>query len=197
VKSNRGSFGSAYPMIARQSWGPKRAPLRMTQELRCTEVAYAEGMALDWNAGGLAEGLRCYRNREFWVAHEHWESVWLRLEEPEKNFLQALIQTTAAFHHLQAGNSRGAVSLLGKALRRVEAYPAWFGGIDLARLRTEAGAWLAALEGGDGPRPAEFPEICLIQGPGNRQQGTGNRQQATGNRQQAIGNREQGTENRG
>ena len=58
-------------------------------------IAYPEFVPLDWNSGALAEGIRCYRDCEFFLAHEHWESVWLRLEEPEKSFLQALIQTTA------------------------------------------------------------------------------------------------------
>jgi uncharacterized protein len=120
---------------------------------------YAEGVSLDWKSGALAEGVRCYRNREFWLAHEHWESVWLRLNEPEKNFLQALIQTTAAFHHLQKGNTRGTVSLLRRALQRLEPYPASFGGVDLVQLRREAGAWLRVLEDGTGARPEKFPRI--------------------------------------
>ena len=116
-------------------------------------------MSLDWQCGELAEGVRCYRSREFWQAHEHWESVWLRIKEPEKTFLQALIQTAAAFHHLQTGNTRGTVSLLRRALHRLEPYPESFGGIDLGQLRKEAGAWLAALETGAESRPAEFPQI--------------------------------------
>jgi predicted metal-dependent hydrolase len=125
-------------------------------------LAYAEGVPLDWESGALEEGLRCYRNAEFWIAHEHWESVWLRLEEPEKSFLQALIQTTAALHHVQTGNMRGAVSLLAKALRRFENCPEAFGGIDLAPLREEAGAWLLALKCGTGARPAAFPQIRIL-----------------------------------
>ncbi len=116
-------------------------------------------MSLDWQSGALAEGIRCYRNRRFWLAHEHWEGVWLGLQEPEKNFLQALIQTTAAFHHLQTGNTRGAASLLRKALKRIERYPAWFAGIDLAQLRKEAGEWLFALEGGMESQPEKVPQI--------------------------------------
>jgi uncharacterized protein len=120
---------------------------------------YAGGVSLDWKSGALAEGVRCYRNEEFWNAHEHWESVWLRLDEPEKTFLQTLIQVSAAFHHLQKGNTRGTVSLLRRALRRLEPYPAWFGGVDLARVREEAGAWLEVLESGTGSRPESFPGI--------------------------------------
>ncbi len=122
-------------------------------------IAYPESVPLDWNSGALAEGMRCYRNREFFLAHEHWESVWLQLNEPEKTFLQALIQTTAAFHHLQTGNTRGAASLLKRALLRLETYPATYAGIDLTQLRNEAGAWLLALENGAGSPPVTFPQI--------------------------------------
>jgi predicted metal-dependent hydrolase len=124
---------------------------------------------LDWNCGGLAEGLACYRRTEFFEAHEHWESVWLRLEEPEKSFLQALIQIAAAFHHLQAGNRAGAVSLLSRALARLESRPAQFGGIAVGPLRVEVRAWIEKLEGAAAaPKPAfprPFPNIDPIRNP--------------------------------
>jgi hypothetical protein len=135
--------------------------VQRTDEEAVEAIAYAVGVAFDWESGALAEGVRCYRNEEFWQAHEHWESVWLRLQEPEKTFLQALIQISAAFHHLRNGNVRGTVSLLQRALRRLEPYPVTFEGVDLARLREEAGAWLAALEGGTGKRPEKFPRIWM------------------------------------
>jgi predicted metal-dependent hydrolase len=116
-------------------------------------------VVFDWKSGALAEGVSCYRNQKFWLAHEHWESVWLRLQEPEKTFLQSLIQISAAFHHLRNGNMRGTISLLRRALARLEPYPASFGGVDLAQLRRDAGEWLQALESGAGPQPASFPQI--------------------------------------
>jgi uncharacterized protein len=122
-------------------------------------IAYSNGVSLDWKSGALAEGLDCYRNEEFFLAHEHWESVWLRLEEPEKSFLQALIQTAAAFHHLRAGNAVGAASLLRRALRRMELCPEWFGGIETGPLREELCGWLRAIESGDGAMPGKFPKI--------------------------------------
>lgn len=116
-------------------------------------------MTLNWTQGGLAEGLRCYRTREFFAAHEHWESVWLASQEPEKSFLQALIQVAAAFHHYQQGNRAGTASLLKAALGRLEAYPEEFGGIRVAPLREEIRQWMQALEEPDSlPEPA-FPHI--------------------------------------
>lgn len=117
-------------------------------------------MSFDWSSGALAEGLDCYRNSEFFLAHEHWESVWLKLEEPEKSFLQALIQTAAAFHHLKSGNSEGAASLLRRSLRRLELCQTSFGGIATGRLCGDVREWLRALERGTSPLPAKFPEIC-------------------------------------
>jgi predicted metal-dependent hydrolase len=123
------------------------------------EIAYAESVPLDWNGGELAEGLSCYRRTEFFLAHEHWEIIWLTLEEPEKSFLQALIQTSAAFHHLQAGNSAGAISLLRRALRRFELCPERFAGISIDGLRLGVREWLEAMESGTVPVPPGFPSI--------------------------------------
>lgn len=102
-------------------------------------------MSLDWSRGALAEGLCCYHSRLFFDAHEHWESVWLAASEPEKTFLQAIIQVAAAFHHLNQGNRAGAVSLLARAQRKLAAYPDQFRGVSLAQLRGELDGWLTAL----------------------------------------------------
>ena len=117
------------------------------------------GGPFDWKSGALAEGLRCYRRGEFLEAHEHWESVWLLLDEPEKSFLQALIQTAAAFHHYNAGNAAGAASLLRRALRRLEVCPAEFRGVAVGRLRAEVRVWVKALEDGVEACPEQAPEI--------------------------------------
>jgi len=117
---------------------------------------------LDWNRGALAEGLACYESARFFAAHEHWELVWLALHEPEKSFLQALIQMTAAFHHLQSGNLAGAVSLLGRTSSRLETCPDRFGGILVAPLRVEVGTWLHALENGASSLPEAKPKIRLM-----------------------------------
>jgi len=113
----------------------------------------------DWSTGPLAEGLHCYRTRQFFEAHEHWEAVWLTLAEPEKSFLQALVQISAAFHHLQRGNRIGAISLLTRSLRRLDRCPSTFCGIHVAELGHETRTWLTALENDASQLPAEFPQL--------------------------------------
>lgn len=105
-------------------------------------------MRLDWNQGKLAEGLRCYCERKFFEAHEEWESVWLTAPEPEKTFLQGVIQITAAFHHLQRQNPLGAKCLLEGALRRLEHYPERFGGLPAGALCEQIRQRLQGLSSG-------------------------------------------------
>ncbi len=117
-------------------------------------------MMLDWSSGALAEGLMCYRSGEFFEAHEHWELVWLKCAEPEKTFLQSLIQVSAAFHHLGRGNRVGARSLLTRALGRLERYPDRFGGVGVGGLRESIRAWLQALEQGAAGGEVPGIEVC-------------------------------------
>jgi predicted metal-dependent hydrolase len=117
-------------------------------------------MGLDWNLGPLADGLRCYRREEFFEAHEHWEILWRASQGPEKSFLQALIQMAGGFHHLRRNNLRGAMALLRAALRRLEAYPARFGGVEVAGLREELMGWLQALEARDSGARPPYPQLC-------------------------------------
>ena len=111
-----------------------------------TDSRFRHRMSLDWTRGDLHEGLRCFHSGAFFEAHEHWESVWLTAQEPEKTFLQALIQVAAAFHHFQRGNYAGTISLLQSALRRLDAYPEAFARVAVARLRATIRLWLGALE---------------------------------------------------
>jgi uncharacterized protein len=106
----------------------------------------AQRMEFDWTQGALAEGLRLYYAGQFFAAHEAWESLWLVAQEPEKMFLQGVIQVTAAFHHLQRNNPQGTAQLLRAALGRLERYPASFGSISVTLLCDDIREWLKVLE---------------------------------------------------
>jgi len=123
-------------------------------------------MKFDWTQGTLAEGLRLYESDEFFAAHEAWESVWLGSQEPVKTFLQGLIQVTAAFYHLQRNNPLGAMLLLQAALRRLERYPASFGGISVSLLCHDIRERLQVLETGEPEAQLVAARIRPCQGAG-------------------------------
>jgi predicted metal-dependent hydrolase len=119
-------------------------------------------MRLDWTKGALGEGVRCFNSGAFFEAHEHWESVWLVAQEPEKTFLQGLIQVAASFHHFQRGNCAGTISLQRSALVRLERYPGVFAGIAVAPLRVIIRAWIEALATVPQSSPPPVPQLQLI-----------------------------------
>ncbi len=123
-----------------------------------TDSCFRRHVSLDWTQGDLHDGLRCFHSGAFFKAHEHWESVWLAAREPERTFLQGLIQIAAAFHHFQRGNCAGTISLLRSALRRLDAYPEAFAGVAVAPLRATIRLWLGALE-----TPSRSPLLPLPQ----------------------------------
>jgi predicted metal-dependent hydrolase len=86
-------------------------------------------------------GITLFNARKFFEAHEVWEELWLAESEPEKTFLQGLIQVAAAFHHHGRGNSRGTQSLLAAGLAKLASFPDDHRGIALGELRTGARQW--------------------------------------------------------
>ena len=112
-------------------------------------------MKFDWTQGALADGLRLYKAGEFFAAHEAWESVWLGSLEPDKTFLQGLIQVTAAFHHLQRDNPRGDYAVIGGCTAPAGALSVRLGGVSVALLcpdirERRAQRSLLALQFGEG-----------------------------------------------
>jgi uncharacterized protein len=106
-------------------------------------------MEFDWTQGAL---LSRYNAGEYFTAQEAWETVWLGAHEPDKTFLQGLIQVTAAFHHLRRNNPVGTGRLLHATLRRLELYPACFGGIAVTTLCSDIRERIHALHA-DEPTP--------------------------------------------
>ena len=91
------------------------------------------------------KGLEAFNTQHFYEAHEHWEEVWLETSDPDKKFLQGLIQVAAAFHHHSRANLLGTRNLLREGLRKLEDFPRLHGGLEIAELRDEVRGWLTAL----------------------------------------------------
>jgi uncharacterized protein len=104
-------------------------------------------------------GLAHFNARRFFEAHEAWEEIWLSETEPEKTFLQGIIQVAAAFHHYSRGNHRGMKALLAAGITKLERFPDFHRGIALEQLRAVAREWVAALTDGNTLTSQELPRI--------------------------------------
>ena len=105
------------------------------------------------------QGLEAFNSRHFFEAHEHWEEVWLETPNPEKKFLQGLIQVAAAFHHHSRANDLGCRKLLRGGLLKLDLCPEEFRGIAIEPLRASVRRLLAVLEAGENPDQEEIPRI--------------------------------------
>ena len=75
-------------------------------------------------------GLEAFNSAHFYDAHELWEEVWLKTRNPEKMFLQGLIQVAAAFHHYSRANRLGAHRLLQAGLTKIGPFHMFIEGLN-------------------------------------------------------------------
>jgi predicted metal-dependent hydrolase len=105
------------------------------------------------------KGLDAFNSGHFYDAHEHWEEVWLVTPNPEKMFLQGLIQVAAAFHHHSKENTLGCRNLLQVGLTKLDRFPQIHHELAIEPLRASVRLWLASLENGEAPENGKVPRI--------------------------------------
>jgi len=105
------------------------------------------------------KGLEAFNSAHFYDAHEHWEEVWLETPNPDKMFLQGLIQVAAAFHHYSRANMLGTRNLLRAGLLKLDRFPEVHGGLEIEALREAVREWLTALNAGEIPENRKPPRI--------------------------------------
>lgn len=107
----------------------------------------------------FAKGVAEFNSGHYFECHDTLEEMWSGVRGPARDFFQGLIQVAVAFYHLSGGNLAGADSMLGRALKRFQAYPDRYFGFDLAAHRRELELWRERIAGespeelGRGPLP--------------------------------------------
>lgn len=86
-------------------------------------------------------------NRQFFFeAHDLWEELWVETTGEHRLFYQGLIQTAVGCYHLSNGNCKGACSQFGKALGKLDNYPAVYHGVNVQNLRDAIAVCLSEAE---------------------------------------------------
>ncbi len=106
-------------------------------------------------------GIDLYNAREFHAAHDAWEERWLGEAGPrEKLFLQAMIQSAVAFHHLEIGRRGAARSMYQRAKEKFARLGVKiFMSLDLEDYQAQLDRALSWLETVPDPRQLVQPEI--------------------------------------
>ncbi len=98
------------------------------------------------------EGVLLFNAGDYWESHEAWEQVWKRHSEPSRVFLQALIQTAAAYHQLNRGIYHGVVKHFRNAETKLRPFPNPFLGLQTQPVKDALIAGISEAErlGADG-----------------------------------------------
>ena len=91
-------------------------------------------------------GITEFNQQQFYACHDTLEAVWVDAEEADKRFYQGILQVAVGCYHLSNDNLRGAIILLGEAVRRLCDYQPDYEGIDVEKLLEQALALLQALQ---------------------------------------------------
>jgi len=106
-------------------------------------------------------GIDLYNAGEFHAAHDAWEERWLgEVSRDEKLFLQAMIQSAVAFHHLQIGRPGAARQMYLRGKEKFERLGRnVFMSLDIAAYLRELERSLSWLLTVPDPREITPPEI--------------------------------------
>src|SRR5947209_17792832 len=123
-------------------------------------AAYTEAHVLAYPIEYIA-GIDLYNAGEFHAAHDAWEDRWRDDAGPrEKLFLQALIQSAVAFHHLEIGRPGAARRMYQMAKEKFARLDqAVFMSLDLAEYQAQLDRALSWLLSVPDPRELEQPEL--------------------------------------
>ncbi|PYQ11752.1 MAG: DUF309 domain-containing protein [Acidobacteria bacterium] len=112
----------------------------------------------------LTAGTEHFNRGEYFEAHEAWEKTWYGREGEEGRFLKGLIQVAVSLYHLESGNLRGALKVLGTARNYLKEFSSPCSGVDLDHLRRQIDPLFRELEAGNDPYPqveASPPKLVL------------------------------------
>lgn len=106
-------------------------------------------------------GIDLYNAGEFHAAHDAWEERWMGEVGPkEKLFLQAMIQSAVAFHHLDIGRPGAARQMYLRAKEKFSRLGhSVFMSLDLEDYQAQLDSALSWLLTVAGPRELPLPEI--------------------------------------
>jgi predicted metal-dependent hydrolase len=76
-------------------------------------------------------GILFFNTRDFFEAHEVWESLWMESAGADRRFYQGLIQAAVGLFHFGNGNLRGAIKLYQTSRAYMEGLGSRYQGLDI------------------------------------------------------------------
>ncbi len=138
------------------------AESNLTNSVAEENLAYTDVHILAYPVEYIA-GIDLYNAGEFHAAHDAWEERWMgEVGAQEKLFLQAMIQSAVAFHHLEIGRPGAARRMYQMAKEKFARLGTKvFMSLDLEEYQTQLDGALSWLLSAPDPRALAQPDFAL------------------------------------
>jgi predicted metal-dependent hydrolase len=107
-------------------------------------------------------GILFFNARDFFEAHEVWESLWMESVGPERRFYQGLIQAAVGLFHFGNGNLRGALKLYQTSRAYMDGLASPYLGLDIEAFWHQMAACFGPLLADPNPDRHLRPDEALI-----------------------------------
>ncbi len=101
-------------------------------------------------------GLKLFNEQKFFEAHEELESAWRAEKDEVRNLYQGILQVAVFYLHIVRGNYAGALKVYARSMKRLEDFPDVYFGVQVKKLRSDAGNVFNALQSLGAERIHEF-----------------------------------------
>ncbi len=102
-----------------------------------------------------------FNQHQFYDCHDTLEAIWVEAPEADKRFYQGILQVAVGCYHLSNDNLRGAIILLGEAIRRLYDYQPVYEGVNVELLLEQANQLLQTLQQLPPGQTSEFYQQLL------------------------------------
>ncbi|MEN9225399.1 MAG: DUF309 domain-containing protein [Thermostichus sp. DRC_bins_24] len=122
----------------------------------------------DASPAALQLAVAQFNRGDFYACHDTLEALWMEAADPERRFYHGLLQTAVAYYHLNNGNRRGCMILLGEANGKLADFLPTYAGCELQSLWQANQSTLRHLSrlSPEDPFPSlVIPQILLTQDP--------------------------------
>ncbi|MGL5075134.1 MAG: DUF309 domain-containing protein [Waterburya sp.] len=102
-----------------------------------------------------------FNQQQFYDCHDTLEAIWVEAPEADKRFYQGILQVAVGCYHLSNDNLRGAIILLGEAIRRLYDYQPVYEDVNVELLLEQANQLLQTLQQLPPEQTSEFYQQLL------------------------------------
>jgi len=106
------------------------------------------------------EAIDVFNSVQFYKCHDLLEDIWFEVRGDSRNFYQGLIHLAVGLYHLtEKNNSKGALSQLDKALKKLTPYKPEFKGVELEKLIQKIKRLVDSINKDKNYKPKSVPKI--------------------------------------